>query len=154
MKSLFPIARLAVMATLITSFTSIAQAAPRGPVDVARGYFEAMDRSDLDAAAALFAETSSIFETGGTEGTWEHYREHHLGPEIGAIKTFETTLGEPESERSQDGSMAFVSWPIEYHIELASGRLIDSKGTVTFVLVRQGEELRIRHMHWSSRPKK
>jgi hypothetical protein len=150
----FLMTRFAIMAILITSLASSAQAAPQEPVDIARSYFEAMDRSDLDAAEALFAATSSVFETGGSEGTWQHYREHHLGPEIDAIKTFETTLGEPESEKSQDDSMAFVSWPIDYHIELDDGRVIDSKGTVTFVLVRQGEELRIRHLHWSSRRKK
>ncbi len=47
--------------------------------------------------------------------------------------------------------MAFVAWPIEYDIELRDGRMIESKGTVTFVLVKQDGEFRIRHLHWSSR---
>ncbi len=62
-----------------------------------------------------------------------------------------TTLRDPEEGRSADGSMAFVAWPIEYTIELKDGRVIESKGTVTFVLVKVDEEYRIRHVHWSSR---
>ena len=110
-----------------------------------------MEASNLDDAEALFAEQSLIFETGGVEGTWKHYREHHMGPEIDAIGSFDITKGEPEEVKSRDGSMAFVTWPIKYTIELKDGRTIHSKGTVTFILVREDKEYRIRHLHWSSR---
>jgi hypothetical protein len=110
-----------------------------------------MDAGELDDAEALFAKQSSIFETGGTEGTWNHYREHHIGPELDAVVSFETTLGEPEEDRSTDGSMAFVAWPIQYTIELKDDTVIQSKGTVTFVLVEDDGRYRIRHLHWSSR---
>lgn len=125
-----------------------------GAVDVCRAYFEAMDNSDLDAAEKLFAQESLIFETGGVEGSWETYREHHLGPEIDAVLSFETSLGEPETMSSKDGSMSFVAWPIEYHIKLKDDREIDSRGTVTFVLSLEDGMQRIRHLHWSSRGKK
>ncbi len=128
-----------------------AQTAEPAPVEVARSYFEAMDRKNLAAAEALFASSSSIFETGGNEGDWTHYRDHHIGAELDAIEHFETTLGEPESESSADGTMAFVAWPIEYQISLKDGREINSRATVTFVLVDVGEGFRIRHLHWSSR---
>ncbi len=124
------------------------------PTAVARAYMDAMDAGDLDAAEALFAGQSSIFETGGVEGDWKQYREHHIGPEIAHIKSFETTFGDPEEESSADGSMAFVAWPIEYRIELDDERVIESRGTVTFVLVREGDAYEIRHLHWSSRKKK
>ena len=146
--------RLLLALAIVASATARAQAPKRGAVDVARAYLGAMDRSDLDAAGELFAKRSSIFESGGTEGDWAHYREHHIGPELGEIVSFETTLGEPEEEKSLDGSMAFVAWPIEYKIELKDGRVIDSRGTVTFVLAREQDAYRIRHMHWSSRKKK
>lgn len=120
-------------------------------IEVCRAYFEAMENSDLDAAEKLFAEESLIFETGGVEGNWKTYREHHLGPEIDAILSFETTLGEPEAVYSKDGSMSFVAWPIEYHIKLEDDREIDSRGTVTFVLLVEDGVARIRHLHWSSR---
>lgn len=112
-----------------------------------------METSDLDGAGKLFAATSSVFESGGREGAWAAYREHHLGPEIGEIKTFKVARGEPETASSKDGTMGFVAWPIEYRIELKDGKLIESRGTVTFVLAREGAEYRIRHLHWSSRRK-
>ena len=124
------------------------------PTAVARAYFEAMEQKDLDAAEALFAEPSSIFESGGVEGGWENYRAHHIGAELDAFTTFKTSLGKAEEELSADRSMAMVAWPIEYHIVLNDGREIDSKGTVTFVLLHQAGGFKIRHMHWSSRPKK
>lgn len=124
------------------------------PTDIARQYFQAMDEKNLDAAEDLFGDSSSIFESGGEEGDWAHYRAHHIGAELDAITSFETTLGTPEEATSADRSMAFVAWPIEYHIELQDGRVIDSRGTVTFVLVATDEGLRIRHLHWSSRQKK
>lgn len=124
------------------------------PTEVASAYLDAMDTADLDRAESLFAKESSIFEGGGEEGTWAHYREHHIGPELAEFSSFKTTKGKPEEVVSADGSMAMVAWPIEYRIVLKGKKEVDSKGTVTFVLVREGDAYRIRHMHWSSRKKK
>ena len=139
----------------IGSATVSAHAAepPTSPVETASAYLSAMEASDLDAAEALFAADSSIFETGGVEGTWQTYRSHHIGPELDAIKSFVVSRGEPTEGSSTDGSQAFVAWPIEYTIDLADGTVIESRGTVTFVLERHGESYEIRHMHWSSRRK-
>jgi len=125
-------------------------------VSVSRAYFDAIAKSDLAAAGKLFAQRSSIFETGGVEGDWAHYEAHHLKPELDAIASFTFDLGDHTVSTSVDGTMAVVTWQIGYHIELADGRHIDSRGTVTFVVVRQGPErqARIRHLHWSSRRKK
>lgn len=125
----------------------------RTPTETAAAYLTAMEASDLEAAEALFAADSLVFETGGVEGTWSEYREHHIGPELDAIESFEMTRARPVERTSADGTMAFVAWPIEYHIELTDGREIDSKGTVTFVFVRSEGQLQIRHLHWSSRRK-
>ncbi len=142
---------LAVLAPLPASAQKGEDDEVSDAIEVCRAYFEAMDDSDLDAAGKLFAEESLIFETGGVEGSWKTYREHHLGPEIDAILSFETSLGEPEAMSSKDGSMSFVAWPIEYHIKLEDDREIDSRGTVTFVLLVEDDVVRIRHLHWSSR---
>ena len=126
----------------------------QGPKKVAAAYLDAMESGDLETAGALFAASSSIFESGGQEGDWQHYVEHHIGPELGEIKTFVIKRGEPEVQESQDQSMAFVAWPIEYRITLKDQRVIESIGTVTFVLVGGDKGFRIRHLHWSSRKKK
>ena len=62
--------------------------------------------------------------------------------------------GTPEVETSGDRTMALVAWPIEYKIALKDERLIESRGTVTFVLTGEPGKYRIRHLHWSSRRKK
>lgn len=126
---------------------------PTTPTEVASDYLDTMDTADLKRAESLFAKESSIFEAGGVEGTWQHYREHHIGPELAEFSSFKTTKGKPEEELSADGSMAMVAWPVEYRIVLKDGKAVESKGTVTFVLVREGGAYKIRHMHWSSRRK-
>jgi hypothetical protein len=127
---------------------------PRPPTEVAASYLDAMEAADLDKAESLFARESSIFEGGGDEGTWKHYREHHIGPELAELRSFKTTRGKAEQAVSADGSMVMVAWPVDYRIELKDGKVVDSESTVTFVLVREGEAYRIRHLHWSSRKKK
>jgi len=121
------------------------------PTQVCAEYFDAMENSNLDKAGLLFVSNSSIFETGGEEGNWDHYRDHHIGPEIDQILEFKISRGQPEEQISADNSMAFVAWPIGYGINLKGGRKIKSKGTVTFVLIRENGTYRIQHLHWSSR---
>ena len=160
MRNFFRVSQVAVLLAVGTSLTAgasqgtLAIREGHGPTEIAAAYLEAMESGDLEAAEALFAPKSSVFESGGQEGDWQHYREHHLGPELAQIKSFSVSRGEPEVEESQDGSMAFIAWPIEYRIALEDQRVIESIGTVTFVLVRGDDGLRIRHLHWSSRKQK
>ncbi len=125
----------------------------RAPLETAGAYLAAIEGSDLDAAEALFGTESVIFETGGVEGTWSEYRAHHIGAELDAIESFRISRAQPTERTSDDGTMAFVAWPIEYTIELDDGRVIESRGTVTFVLESHGHDYLIRHLHWSSRKK-
>lgn len=146
---------LAVLAILLVAgIGSADDSPPSTPLDVAAEYFSAVEAGDLDRAEALFAEDSLIFESGGVEGDWANYRAHHLGAEIDAIESFEIRRGEsPQVAVAEDGSLAAVAWPIEYTIELAAGETIESRGTVTFVLVHAaaGHGYRIAQLHWSSR---
>ncbi|NIV47825.1 MAG: hypothetical protein GWN46_13935, partial [Gammaproteobacteria bacterium] len=122
--------------------------APAQPREVAAAYLAAIEVRDLDAAGVLFAPDSTIFETGGVEGTWQHYREHHLGPEVDGIAKFTIdSKNEPELTSSRDGTLAVITWPIEYTISLKDERVIKSRGTVTFVLARHEATYRIRHLH-------
>ena len=133
---------------------AVAGLAAAEPITVAMAYLDAMEAGDLDAAEKLFHPQSSVFEGGSQEGSWENYREHHLGPEIDAVKQFAITRGEAVSGQSDDGSLAFVAIPIEYSIELESGDKFDSRGTVTFILSKVDGVHKIRHLHWSSRRKR
>ncbi len=139
------------IAILVTGSAALAE---EPALKVPGAYLDAMETGDLDAAGRLFAPESSVFESGGQEGTWAHYREHHLGPEIAEIESFKVIRGTPEIEYSGDHTMAFVAWPIEYEIALKDERLIESRGPVTFVLTGEPGKYKIRHLHWSSRRKK
>ncbi len=143
---------VAVLAATTCTGSLAAQARPTATATAA-AYLAAMAATDLDAAEALFAEDSLIFETGGVEGTWHDYRRHHIGPELAAIVSFEITRGEPRERQSADGTMAWVAWSVEYRIELNDGRVINSRGTVSFVLEGHEQGFRIHHLHWSSRRK-
>jgi len=153
MKALFSLGMLVVTFAAGISTAAATEPPADTPRSVAAAYFKAMDAADLDAAEKLFAAQSEVFETGGQEGSWKHYREHHLGPEIEGVASFVTTLGQSVARSSQDESMAYVAWPIEYKIVLKDERVIESKGTVTFIMVREEGSYRITHLHWSSRRK-
>src|SRR3546814_7579355 len=47
-----------------------------------------MEKRDLTGVEALFAPDGQIFESGGVEGNFAHYRDHHLGPELKEFKSF------------------------------------------------------------------
>src|SRR3546814_9426050 len=51
-------------------------------------YKQAIESRDLSGAEALFAPDAQIFESGGIEGNFAHYRDHHLAPELKAFKSF------------------------------------------------------------------
>lgn len=118
---------------------------------VARTYFAALELRDLDRAESLFASVSSVFENGKSEGTWGEYRAHHLGPEIGNIKKFDIELQSHSAVHSADGTLAFVEWAIAYRVTLRSGRHLKRDAVVTFVVAKETNVYRIRHVHWSSR---
>src|SRR3546814_18963491 len=51
-------------------------------------YKSAMEKRDLTGVEALFSPDAQIFESGGVEGNFAHYRHHHLGPELNEFRSF------------------------------------------------------------------
>ena len=147
---------LVVGIVLLAGTSPKCRAAPEdtSPTDVAGAYFDAMESADLDAAERLFAVDSLIFESGKVEGPWRRYREHHIGPELEHFASFKVNRGEPHVQKSADGTMAYVAWPIDYRVEFTSEREpSESLATVTFTLVLENGAYRISHLHWSRRRK-
>ena len=104
---------------------------------------------DAEAMAALFAQESFIYENGKAEGSFTHYMEHHLGPELDAITSF--TFGEPTLAVTRMGHMAYGRETYTYRIELADGRVIDREGVATSVLAHDADGWKIVQYHSSSR---
>ncbi|WP_225987795.1 nuclear transport factor 2 family protein [Rufibacter sp. LB8] len=98
-----------------------------------RSYKEAIEALNGTKASALFANNSQIYESGGVEGTFTHYLEHHLGPEFKAFKSF--TYSDYKSEVMVDGLYAFATETYTYTIILAKdGSTIKRKGVATSTL--------------------
>jgi len=112
-------------------------------------YREALVARDAGAMSGLFADKSSVFENGKDEGTFSHYMEHHLGPELDGIKSF--TFSDPTLEVIRMGHMAYGKETYAYRLELADGRVIDREGIATSVLAHDANGWKIVQYHSSSR---
>ncbi len=113
-------------------------------------YRDALIALDLEAAGAVFAEDSLVFENGKAEGSWADYAEHHLGPELGHFHSF--TFPTYEVEISHEGHHhAFGVERYTYLIELHDGRVIEREGVATSVLRHGSAGWKIVSYHSSSR---
>ena len=98
--------------------------------------------------------TSEVFESGGVEGTYAHYIEHHLGPELGEFKSF--AFSDYEIDAKVDSPYAFTTETYIYTIVLnpndkGETRTIRKKGVATSVLKKMDGEWKIIKTHTSSR---
>jgi ketosteroid isomerase-like protein len=112
-------------------------------------YREAISARDADAMTALFTEESSVFESGNDEGTFAHYMEHHLGPELDAITSF--TFGDATVAVTRMGHVTYGRETYTYRIELSDGRGIEREGVATSVLHHDADGWKIVQYHSSSR---
>jgi len=121
------------------------------PMAALAAYREALTQRDADAMTALFADASLVVENGKLEGTFAEYMEHHLGPELDAIKTFE--FFDPQTEIEMLGDHAALGRETyRYRIELTDGRVFERTGVATSVLTHEpGEQWKIMRYHSSSR---
>jgi len=105
----------------------------------------------------LFAKDSEVFESGGVEGTYSNYIEHHLGPELGHFKKFE--FSDYEINVQVDTPYAFTTETYVYTIVLkpddkGNMRTIKKKGVATSILKKNEGQWKIIRTHSSSRNKK
>jgi ketosteroid isomerase-like protein len=123
------------------------------PREVLTAYRTAIQKLDSTEMSALFSEESQVFENGKSEGSFTHYFEHHLGPELDHIKSF--TFTNPKITVAEYGDMAIAHESYGYVIVLKDGRIIERTGVATSVLKPDGENWKILRYHSSSRaPKK
>ncbi len=130
-----------------------AKAATTAGLTVAHAYIAGMEAGNLDALSALFLadEKSSILENASNEGNWEYYSEHHLAPEMEAVKGFKFDIAQ-ESEKSF-GDSILVEQTGTFTIEL-NDETLHYRVAVSYLMVKENHQLKIAHLHWSSRPQK
>ena len=126
-------------------------------ITVMKTYKDAIQNLTTKGTFDLFAEDSNVFESGGVEGTYAHYIEHHLGPELGHFKSF--TFSDYEIDAQVDGNYAFTTETYVYTIILkpndkGESRTIAKKGVATSILKKMDGKWIIIKTHTSSRNKK
>ena len=119
-------------------------------LDVGRAYLAGISLGTLDSLDELFVlgDKSSVYENGSNEGTWLHYKEHHLAPEQEAAPNLQFTVKAESTEAVGDGFLVKVvgSFSVEFGEEARTYR-----AAVSFLLIPANDELKILHLHWSSK---
>lgn len=141
---------LAVM-LIITSTTVFSQSNDQEAVkSVLKKYNDATQKMDLSNTIELFATNSQIFESGGSEGSYEHYLEHHLAPEFEEFKSF--TISGYKVETIVEGSIAYAIETYNYTIVIAKdNKEFKRKCVSTSVLKKENNVWKIVLSHNSSR---
>ena len=138
---------------LMLSWSAFAQAEKDQVKEVMLSYNKGIEALTVDGLSDLFAEESQVFESGGSEGTFEHYLEHHLGPELKAFKSFK--FSDYKITVTIDLPYAFTTETYNYAIILAKDdRIIEQKGVATSILKKIDGQWKIIKTHTSSRAKK
>ncbi len=121
---------------------------------VMKSYKDALQNLTTEGTFELFAKDSEVFESGGIEGTYANYIEHHLGPELGHFKKFE--FSDYEIDAEVDLPYAFTTETYIYTIvlnpdEKGESRTIKKKGVATSILKKMEGKWKIIKTHSSSR---
>ena len=86
---------------------------------VLKQYQQAVQRLDTTGTTRLFVANSVVLESGSKEGTYAHYRDHHLGPELKEFSSF--TYSDYQADVTVDGPYAFATESYTYTIGLKKG---------------------------------
>jgi len=130
-----------------------APAANSTPSGTLEAYRRALTALDAEAASALFAADSHVFENGKYEGSFADYLKHHIGPELHEFQSF--SFSRPTLDVEVDGNIAYGRETYAYTIVLKDGRTVERDGVATSVLRRGADGWKIVSYHGSSRaPKK
>jgi ketosteroid isomerase-like protein len=121
---------------------------------VMKTYKDALQNLTTEGTFKLFTKDSEVFESGGVEGSYANYIEHHLGPELGHFKKFE--FSDYEIDVKVDTPYAFTTETYVYTIVLKADekgdtRTIKKKGVATSILKKVDGDWKIIKTHSSSR---
>lgn len=117
---------------------------------VLKRYNSAIEALDVIGTERFFTADSKIYESGGSEGSYANYLEHHLAPELKEFKSFK--FSDYKVEVQLEGNYAFTSETYSYTIIVAKDNTeVKRKGVATSVLKKVKDEWKIMINHNSSR---
>jgi ketosteroid isomerase-like protein len=121
-----------------------------------KSYKDAIQNLTSKGTLELFTENAQVYESGGVEGTYANYLEHHLGPELDHFNSF--VFSDYKIEVDIDLPFAFTTETYIYTIDLKANeergteaRIIKKKGVATSVLKMVDGRWKIAKTHSSSR---
>ena len=113
-------------------------------------YKAAVERLDVSRTADLYTKDSMIFETGGVEGNYAQYLEHHLTPELAEFSEFK--FNNYKVDVRVELPYAFATETYVYRIVVkADGKVVERQGVTSSVLRKSDGKWRILLSHNSSR---
>ena len=112
-------------------------------------YHRAIEKLDISNTFDLFSEDSQIYESGGDEGNYKHYAQHHLIPELKEFKAF--TFHKYKVDTQIDLPYAFSTETYNFTIELQNGKKIEMEGLASSILKKTKEGWEIIKYHSSAR---
>lgn len=115
-------------------------------------YKSAIERLDATGTEKLFTTDSTVFETGGVEGSYTNYLAKHLGPELGHFKSFK--FSDYKIDVRFEGPVALATETYNYRIEPKTGAVAERRGVATSVLKKVNGHWKIITMHNSARTPK
>jgi ketosteroid isomerase-like protein len=128
-------------------------------IDVMKSYKDAIQNLTTEGTLALFTEDATVFESGGSEGTYTNYVDHHLGPELDYFDRFE--FSDYNIDIEIDMPYAFTTESYIYTIDIKpneekeiEARTISKKGVATSILKKTDGQWKIIQTHSSSRNNK
>ena len=83
-------------------------------------YSQAIEKLDVAGTENLFTKDSRVFESGGSEGTYAHYLDHHLIPEFKEFSSFK--YSDYKVDVKVDGDYAFATETYNYTLVLAKDK--------------------------------
>ena len=117
---------------------------------VLKQYNTAIEKLNVTGTEKLFISDSKIYESGGNEGSYAHYLEHHLASEMKEFKSF--TFSDYKVDVNVSGEYAFSTETYNYTIVVAKdNKVLKRKGIGTSVLRKMNGEWKIMVSHNSSR---
>jgi len=123
---------------------------------VMKNYKDAIQNLTTEGTKELFTKEATVFESGGSEGTYEQYESHHLGPELVHFNSF--IFSDYTIDVVIDIPFAFVNETYFYTIDIKEdkekgieSRIIKKKGIATSDLKKIDGKWMITKTHSSSR---
>lgn len=118
-------------------------------VKVVDAFSAAVKAAKLDDAAKLLDPNVLILESGRSERSRDEYMRSHAIADAAYMQSAEQVLRYRQAR--VDGNMAWIGTESEIESK-KNGKTDTLWSTETMVLKKSGEDWRIVHIHWSSRP--